>query len=445
MSLSSALTTRYDRDIMELALPALGALAVDPLVSLVDTAFVGQLGQVPLGALGINASVFSLTFAIFNFLAYGTTPRVGRAVGRGDRAEAGRIVVQALTLAMIVGITALALLHLFAVPILQLMGADEHLMGPALTYLRIRAFAGPAVLFVTAGHGAFRGYQDTRTPLVVTIILNVVNFVLDPFLIFVMGWGLAGAAWATVIGQWTGALGFLVLLLRTRREELGIPLALPRPRALLPFLRIGWELILRTSALIGTMTLATAVATRLGVVAVAAHQVAAQLWLFLALIVDALAIAAQALVARYRGAGSPEDAWAASHRMLVLGLGVGVGLGLGFAALRGVLPPLFTDDPATAAAVAALFPFVAAMQPINALVFVWDGIFMGLEDYSFLARAMVFSAVGTSAVLLAVIPFGWGLQGVWWGLVTLMSVRLLTQVGRYFGIGVRRPAYREQQ
>lgn len=426
---------RYDREIFALAVPALGALAADPLVSLVDTAFVGRLGAVQLGALGVNASIFSLAFLAFNFLAYGTTPMVGRAVGRGDRAAAGRTVTQAFVLALAIGAAVLIALQIFARPILIAMGAGGELLEPATTYLRIRALAGPAVLLITAGNGAFRGFQNTRTPLLIVLGLNAVNLVLDPLFIFGLGWGLAGAAWATVIAQWVGAIWFVTLLFVVNRERFEIPLLLPSMPELAPFLKIGWELLARTVALVATMTLATAVAARIGVQAVAAHQVAAQLWLFLALVVDALAIAAQALVAKYVGAGRPAEARAIGDRLLGLGLVLGVGLGLGFWAARGWLPGVFTDDPEVIALVLAVFPFVAAMQPLNALVFVWDGVFMGVEDFAYLAWAMLISAGTAAAVLLLVVPMGWGLTGVWWALVLLMGVRAVTLAVRYWPAG----------
>jgi len=422
----AAVVSPHDRPILDLAIPALAGLAADPLVSLVDTAFVGQLGPVPLAALGINASVFSMTFVIFNFLAYGTTPRVGRAVGHGDREEASRVVMRALLLAVLAGAVALALLQGFARPILRVMGAGDELMGPALTYLRIRACAGPAVLLITASHGAFRGYQDTRTPMKVTIGFNIVNAILDPILIFGLDLGLAGAATATVVAQWAGAVTFLVLLLHRRREMLGIRPLVPRLRSLGAFLTIGRDLFIRTSALVGTMTLATAVATRIGTTAVAAHQVAAQLWLFLALLVDALAVSGQALVSKHLGAGDEDAARSVSNRLLQWGTGVGVGLGLAFYALQPVLPDFFTDDPATVAAVLAIFPFVALLQPLNGLVFVWDGLYMGAEAFGYLAKAMLLSAGAAAVVLLLARPMGWGLPGVWWGITTLMAVRLLT-------------------
>ena len=418
---------------------------------MVDTAFVGRLGVTPLGALGVNAAIFSMTFVVFNFLAYGTTPMIARAVGRGDTSKAGRIAVASLTLAVLAGVVALGLIQLFAGPILTVMGATGELRDPAMVYLRIRALAGPAVLLITAGHGIFRGWHDTRTPLVVTLGLNVINLVLDPILIFGLGWGLAGAAVATAVAQWVGALWFVWIVLVRRQAALGVVRELPRPADLLPFLSVGGALLARTAALIGTMTLATAVATRLGTLAVAAHQVASQLWMLLALVVDALAVAAQAMVARYRaededdpaetaGASAtrastrPPTAREAADRLLAWGLGVGFALALLFLAARPWLPRIFTDDPAAIARVDALLPFVIWMQPLNALVFVWDGIFMGAENFRFLAVQMAVAAMAAAALLLAVIPLGLGLQGVWWGIVLLMGGRMLGLGGRYLGL-----------
>ncbi|MDZ7800934.1 MAG: MATE family efflux transporter [Trueperaceae bacterium] len=422
---------RYDREILALALPALGALAADPLVSLIDTAFVGRLGRVPLAALGVNVSVFSFAFVIFNFLAYGTTPMVGTALGRRDMERAGRLVAHAFFLAVVAGVIALGVLQAFAGPILQAMGASGELMAPAAGYLRVRALAGPALLIITAANGAFRGFQDTRTPLRVSLAVAAANLVLDPLFIFAFGWGLQGAAWATTLAQWLGAGTFLALVYGRNRRAWRVPWTVPSWAELAPFLRVGWALLIRTFALIGTMTAATAVAARIGVIDVAAHQVAAQLWLFLALIVDALAIAAQALVARYVGEGKPQEARAVSDRLLVLGLAVGAVLGVAFWVGRFWLAGLFSDDPAVVARILALFPFVALMQPLNALVFVWDGVFMAIQDFSFLAVAMALSALAAATVMAPVLPLGLGVAGVWWALVGLMVTRALTLAWRY--------------
>lgn len=415
-----------DRRILSLAIPALGSLAIDPLISLVDTAFVGRLGAVPLGALGINTAIFALSFIVFNFLAYGTTPRVSHALGQNNRAEAGRIVIIALALAVLAGSIATVGLLAFSKPILLAMGAGGEMYEPALSYLKIRALAGPAVLLTTAAHGAFRGYQDTRTPLWVALGVNLINLVLDPIFIFILGWGIAGAATATLVAQWAGAGVFLYLLLKTHRKAFGIEVFWPRLREMVPFLRIGGHLLIRTGALVGTMTLATAVAARVDVRSVAAHQVAVQLWGFLALIVDALAVAGQTLVALHLGAGEYERARIIGTRLLQWGLALGLLLGVVFWVLGPWLPRLFTDDVATIESVGAILILVAVMQPLNGVVFVWDGIYMGAGSFRYLAVAMVISAVASVALLLLVPLMGWGLAGIWWALVVLMGVRAVT-------------------
>lgn len=427
------------KDILGLALPALGALAADPLVSLVDTMFVGRIDAAALGALGVCSAVFGLAFFVFNFLSTGVTPLVASAVGKGDHAGAGRTIMQALTIASVLGVSIAALLEAGALPILELMGARGELLAPAESYLRVRALATPAVLIVTVGHGAFRGHQNTRTPLWLTLGLNAINLALDPLFIFGLDWGVAGAAWATTIAQWVGAAGFLVFIFS--RRGLGVRFSPPRPAELLPLIQVGGALSLRTLALVGTLTLATSVATRLGTLEVAAHQVVAQIWLFLALVIDSIAIAGQALVGRLLGEGDRAEARAVADRLLRWGLGLGFVLAAVFALLRSVLPPWFTEDAAVLARVDSVYIFVIASQPIGALVFVWDGLFMGAQDFRFLAAQMLVSALLGAGVLLSVIPLGLGLEGVWWGMIALLSARMLTLGWRYWlgGGPLRRP------
>lgn len=413
-----------DRTILALALPALATLAADPLVSLVDTAFVGRLGAAPLAALGVNTALFSLVFLVFNFLAYGTTPMVSRALGGGDRPKAHQVVGHALFVAVAAGVVALIALQLLAEPLLRVMGTSGELMPDALAYLRVRACAGPALLLITAGNGAYRGFLDTRTPLKLTLLLNVVNAVLDPLFIFGFGWGLVGAAYATAIAQWVGALAFVLGLVRGP-EKVPLPRALPAWSEIAPFLRIGGDMLLRTTSLVGTLTLATAVAARVGVVELAAHQVASQLWLFLSLTVDSVAVAAQALVAAAAARGQGE-ARRTSDRLLVWGFALGVFQAAVFLLAKPLLVRLFTSDPAVMAALDVVYPFIVFVQPLNSLVFVLDGVFMGAERFRFLARAMLVAAGVTSGLLLLVLPSGLGLIGVWWAMTALMVVRGLT-------------------
>lgn len=421
-----ALHNSHDREIAALAIPALGALIADPLLSLVDTAFIGRLGEDELGALGVAAAVFAVAFVVFNFLEYATTAMVARAVGSGDLEAAGRQVLSALMVAATAGAVVVVVLETAVDPILTVMGAEGRLRDLAAAYIRIRALAAPAVLVVRAGHGAFRGYQDTRTPLLVTAGINAINLTLDPLLIFAVGWGVAGAAWATVCAQWAGAVWFLALLLGRGRERLGIAVRRVELSRMRPFLRAGRDIAVRTLALLSVLTLATAVATRISDTAVAAHQVVFQVWTFLAMTVDALAIAAQALIGRYLGSGDDEAARRVADRLVVIGLAVGLLLALALAALTVPLPTWFTNELAVVEAIRAIHWFLVAAMPLASVVFVWDGVFLGAGDFAFLGVAMVLAGVVGAAVLLLVLPLGWGLAGVWWGMTTLMGARIVT-------------------
>jgi MATE family multidrug resistance protein len=404
--------------------PALGTLAADPIVSLVDTAFVGQLGKTPLAALGVSVAVFSVAFFLFNFLAYGTTPLIAGAVARGDSNEAGRLTVAALVLGTTIGVITMLLLQLLADPVLRLMGARAELLADAAGYLRIRLLGMPAVLLATVAHGVFRGYQDTRTPLWVTGSISVFNLILDPILIFGLGWGLVGAAAATTVAQWLGALIFLWLFWQ-RREGFALHVSWPGLAALRPLLGAGRALVIRSGALLGALTLATAVATRQGEEVVAAHQVAIQLWIFLALVIDALAIAAQALIGLHIGSDL-QLARSYAGRLLVWGICGGLALAALMAAGWGVLPEIFTTDRDVVAEVSGVYGFIVVMQPLNAAVFVWDGIAIGASRFVFLATTTVLSAVATAGVLAVVQLQDWGLSGVWWALVAMMAVRFGT-------------------
>ncbi len=413
-----------DREILRLALPALGALLVEPLVSVVDTAFVGRLGALPLAALGITTALLGVFFVVFNFLAYATTPRVAYALGQGRKEAALSRASEALWLALLLGFSAAGLLALLAPVLVRLMGGEAVFLE-ATRYLRLRALSGPAILVTTAAHGIYRGFQDTRTPFYLSLAANLANALLDPVFIFGLGMGLLGAALASVLAQTLGAVGFFALL-ATR----GAFRPFPGLSALAPYLRVGGEMLLRTASLVGAIAVAAASAARIGVIAVAAHQVVWQVWLLLAMALDALAIAAQALLARLRGE-DPAGARAASDRLLRLGLWAGLALTLLLALGAGAIPRLFTPDPAVLAAIRPVWPVVVLATPANALVFVWDGIFMAAERFRFLAATTFLASLLGTAWFLAVPRLGLDLAALWWGMLAMNLVRGAFQAWGY--------------
>lgn len=413
-----------DRELARLAVPALGALAAEPLYVLVDTAVVGHLGTAPLGGLAVAGTVLTTAFFLCNFLAYGTTGAVARRHGAGDEPGAAAVGVQALWLAGGLGL-ALAILGLGLGGVaVRALGGDGAIRAPAETYLRISALGAPAVLLTLAGTGWLRGRQDTRTPLVVALGANLVNLVVEVVWIYGLDGGIAASAWSTVLSQYLAAGFFVAAVLRAAGP------ARPDARAIRSLLVTGRHLFVRTGSLLASFAVATAVASRIGTAPVAAHQVAFQLWSFLALVLDALAIAAQALVGRMLGAGDVAGARAASDRLLRWGLVFGVVVGLAVAVLRPVLPGLFTDDPAVRSALLGILWFVAAQQPLNAAVFVLDGVLMGAGDLGYLAVAMAAAGLLFVPAALAVLALDLSLPWLWAALTLLMVLRLA-------GVGVR--------
>jgi putative MATE family efflux protein len=428
MPVRARLRSPLDREILALSLPAMAALAADPLLSLVDTALVGRLGPVPLAALGINAAVFTSVFWMFNFLTYGTTAEVARRRAGGDEEDAARYALQALWLALGLGVAVSVALLATAPLVVGAMGATAEVAPPALAYLRVRAFAAVPVLVVAVGHGAFRGLKDTRTPLWIVVVANAVNAVASWALIYPGGLGVAGAAWGTVLAQSGAAVAFLILA----RPRFPLPDLSLDPSAMRALMRISRDLFLRTASLLAALLITTAVAMRIGVVTVAAHQIARELWTMLALVLDGFAIAGQAMVGASLGAGDAQRAEAEARRLLWWGLAAGVLIGLGYLALGGVLPLVFTTDEVVLAELTAVWWVVAALQPIGGIVFVLDGVLMGAGDYRFLFWATAAAALlGLLPVVLASAWLGWGLVGIWAGMATLMGLRLATTVARF--------------
>lgn len=417
------------REILRLALPALGALAADPLVSLVDTGFVASLGTVPLAALGVDSAILFLAFVAFNFLQYGVTPLIGRAHGRGDRGAIDRGARHALLLGVAIGLTTMVLMITTAPLLLELMSTPVEVVPDALLYLRIRALSGPAVMTIMVGHGLFRGLQDTRTPLVITLVLNAVNVVLDAVFIFVLGLGIGGAAWATVMAQLLGAAWFVVAM---RKEGINL-VGRVDLRELGALLRVGLDLVVRTASLVFTLTFAARVAAAMGAAVIAAHQVASQVFLLLGLGIDGLAIAGQAMISVRLGAGDRMGADRVGRQLLRWGAATGIVFGLGLWFSRGVIAGFFGSSPETRATVEIFLKWVAVLLVPGSLVFVWDGLFLGAGRFRFLALTTLVAAVIATGylALLPAIPFGTGVHQVWAGMLLLIVLRGVPQAVVY--------------
>jgi len=404
-----------DRELLRLAVPAVGALVAEPLYLLADTAVVGHLGTSPLAGLAVASGVLLFAYGMCIFLAYGTTASVARLTGAGRPEAAAAQAVQGLWLAASLGVTLAVLGAWFGQRLLGLLGAEGPVLDQAGTYLRISLLGAPAMLVMLAGVGYLRGRRDTVRPLWVAVGTAALNLILEVVLIYGFGLGIGASAAATVVAQWIGAGCYLVWIsseVRCYEVSLG-----PDWSALRRLALVSTDLMVRNLSLGGTFLVGTSVAARIGAAPVAAHQVAFHLWMTLALTMDGLAIAAQAMVGTALGAGDGDGARRIGRRTIVWSVGVGITLGLALLLARDSVSGLFSNDPAVVGLVGFLFLHVGLMAPLSGVAFALDGILIGAGDQRFMARAMTASALLATAAMaagrLADLGIGWLWAAIW--------------------------------
>ncbi|MET7706754.1 MATE family efflux transporter [Micromonospora sp. NPDC005413] len=409
------------RRIASLALPALVVLAAEPLYVLVDTAVVGHLGRVPLAALAVGGTVMTLTAWVGTVVAYGTTGRAARRFGAGDRAAAVAEGVQSSWLAFGVGLL-IAIGMQFGGGALArtLAGGGGEVADAAAHWLRIAALGAPGLLLAAAGNGWLRGVQDTRRPLLFVLGPNLLSALLCPLLVYPAGLGLIGSAVANVVAQTLCGVLFAAALVAERVS------LRPRPRVIRQQLVLSRDLLIRGLAFQASFLSATAVAARFGAAAVGAHQIALQLWFFTALVLDALAIAAQSLVGAALGAGDDAGARALARRIGLLGGVCGVGFALLIAAGAGVVPSWFSSDPEVREQAMVAWPWFVVMLPLAGVVFALDGVLIGAGDVRYLRNLTIVAALGgfLPAIWLAY-GLNLGLGGIWAGLTLFVVIRLV--------------------
>ncbi|MFF2522371.1 MATE family efflux transporter [Streptomyces liangshanensis] len=438
---AKATRRRHDREIVALAVPAFGALVAEPLFVMVDSAIIGHLGTRQLAGLAIAAALLTTAVSVFVFLAYATTAAVARRVGAGDFRAAIQQGLDGIWLALLLGVAVIAVTLPAAPWLVGLFGASDTAAPYAVTYLRISSLGIPAMLVVLAATGVLRGLQDTRTPLYVAVGGFGVNAALNAVFVYGFGLGIAGSAWGTVIAQCGMAAVYLVVVVRGARRH-GASLR-PDPAGIRAGAQAGVPLLVRTLSIRAVLLIATAVAARLGDADIAAHQIILSLWSLTAFALDAIAIAGQAIIGRYLGAGDVRGAREACRRMVQWGVVSGVVFGVLLVLARPLFVPLFTGDQVVRDALVPALLVVAVSQPVSGVVFVLDGVLMGAGDGRYLAGAMVVTLAVFAPVAWGVPSWGGGLTALWWAMGLMMAVRLVTlwvraRSGRWLVTGATR-------
>jgi putative MATE family efflux protein len=432
-----------NREILRLAVPALGALIAEPAFLIVDAALVGHLGTTPLAGLGIASAVLQTIVGLMVFLAYSTTPAVARRFGAGEPGEAVSVGVNGMWLALGLG-AVLAAAGAVASPwLVSLFGASTRVAGEANAYLVISMWGLPAMLIVFAATGLLRGMQDTMTPLWIAGLGFGANAVLNALFIYGLGWGIAGSAAGTVVAQW-GMVAAYVIVVRRLAATHSASLRAQRD-GIRGTARSGGWLFLRTVSLRVALLATVGVATGVGTTELAGWQIVFTIFSAAAFALDALAIAAQALIGKELGAGDEQRVHHVLARTVAWGAWFGVVVGVLIGALSGVLGIVFTGDAEVAALVQPALIVLAVAQPIAGVVFVLDGVLMGANDAKYLAIAGGLNLVPFLPSLWIIAATGVdGAAGLIWLAVAFFGVYLLARLatlgwrvrsGRWVAVG----------
>lgn len=420
-----------DRSIARLAVPAFGALLAQPLFLLVDAAIVGTLGTEALAGLGAASTIFGAVVGLCIFLSYAATAAVARLLGSGDRAGALRQGVDGMALGIGLGIVLAIIGFACAEPLIAVLGTSAEVTPYAVTYLRVIAISFPAVLGVLAAVGVLRGLQDTRTTLYVTLIMVVANLVLCLVFVLGLGWGIGGSAAATGLAELIGLLAYGAILLRTARRE-GVAIT-PSGVGVVRSARDGVPLFVRSAALRGVLLIAAAVAARLGDAELAAYHVTVTLFFALALALDAVAIAGQALLGKTLGAGEVQESRIITRRIVWWSVWLGVALAAVILTLRPWLPGWFGDDAEVLALISSALLVLALLQPLSGVVFALDGVLIGAGDTRWLAWAQIAVLIAFLPAAWLVLTYSWGLDALWWALGWFLLARAILLVWRARG------------
>lgn len=421
--------TSMDRRLFTLAIPALGALVAEPLFVLTDTAMVGHLGEIVLAGMSIGSTVMQTIVGLCVFLAYTTTPMVARRLGADDRPGAIRAGIDGLWLGGGLGVVLLLVGLPLAGPIARGFAPDPFVAEQAYNYIVLSLWGLPGMLLVVAGTGLLRGLQDTRTPLLVALGGAIMNALLNWVLIYPANLGISGSALGTAIAQTLMALVYIAVAARAAASA-GVSMGpgIGDPRESL----VGSTLMLvRTITLRASLVLFVWAAAQLGVTELAALQITLSLYMLLVNALDALAIAAQAMIGHDLGAGDAAGVRASLRRMNGWGVVVGAVVGILIIALSPVLGGIFTSDTAVLEVLPAGFITIAAFLPLCGIAFVLDGVLIGAGDVRYLAFVGILPLITwvvAVAIVLGMHPAGpSAMVALWLGyFIGFMVLRGLT-------------------
>jgi len=423
------------RTIFAIAFPAILANSSAPLVGLVDTWAIGHLADPAyLAAIGLGSVIFNFIFWAFGFLRMGTTGIIAQASGRNDSENLVAGIWRSIGLALVLGAALVLLQELILALSIKALAPPDSVTVLTAEYFRIRIWAAPASLLVYAVSGVLFGLARTGLVLVQQLVLNITNAILNVIFVVVLGLGVAGVAWGTLIAQWLAALVGLLLLVRIFGTQTLLAGLKNRGTWLLAgfnkLIAVNGFIFVRTILLMTALSLVMRVAGALGEVEMAASHVVMQYMLLMSLGLDGFAHATEALAGSAWGEGKAS----AFHRWVVLtgawALAASLVYALGFWLAGTALTALLTDIAEVRRAVEILMPLVIALPVVAVACYQFDGVYIAATAGAAMMVTMAI-AFAVYVALLSPLSATWGLRGLWIAVLVFMTARGIAQAAWY--------------
>ena len=422
-----------DQQILKIALPAIVTNITVPLLGLVDTAIVGHMGDAAyIGAIAVGSMIFSLVYWMFAFLRMGSSGMTAQARGRRDMQDVMRLLMRSLTVSLIISLSVIILQYPLREMMLWFIGPTEDVRLLASTYFNIVVWGTPAVLGLYSLSGWYIGMQNSRTPMLISIIQNIINICASLWLVYGMGMKVEGVALGTVIAQYTSLLVAVALWLHFYHRLLHWKILLTKERLAdwLVFFRVNRDIFLRTFFLVAVNLYFTSAGARQGAVILAVNTLLMQLYLFFSYFMDGFAYAGEALGGRYWGARNMDAFRTVVRRLFVWGAAMVV-LFTSMYVIGGMpFLRLLTDEPYVVEASRDYVWWAYLIPLAGAAAFVWDGVFIGITA----TRGMLLSAcISAGAFFVGVVCLmGWmGNHGLWLSMIFFLAMRGLVQTLLY--------------
>ncbi|MDO4913025.1 MAG: MATE family efflux transporter [Bifidobacteriaceae bacterium] len=396
MSTRSVTATReLNKKILSIAIPTFGQLFAESALVLVDTAIVGHISTQALSGLSIGSGLILTAVGLCVFLAYGTTSQVGTLMGAGKRKQALETGINGIWLALSIGIAISIILFLFAEPMSYVLGARGEILDNSVTYIHTMVFGVPGALLVYAANGIFRAANKASLPLIAACVGTAVNILLDLAFVFGLHLGIAGSGYATFIAQWVmGLIVAIPAFTWARKLKANI---MPQVKSIVSTAQNGFMLFLRTLAMRTALVTNIILATNMGAQVLASYQVVNAHFNFVMNMLDAIAIAGQALVANELGAQHKQQAQNLLHYCAKVGFYSGILIGVLLIILGFTTPHFYSNDSAVITLITAGMCVLGLFLPLSGWMWALDGILIGAGDYTYLAKTCLI-------VVLAYIP-----------------------------------------